>query len=186
MFLNHNRVIPAKAGQHHERLRHAATAVGAHLPVTAAARQAFERELEKLRAAKERELPERLRVARQYGDGANNDEYLAIREEEAVLDARLTRLENILTRTRVVELADSADTIAIGSSVTVMDVQSGQAVHYVIDSAHAPLAPGAVSAVSPVGIALLGRGVGDVVNAQLPTGRTRELEVLAIRPSAPP
>jgi len=67
--------------------------------------------------------------------------------------------------------------------VTVLDVDSGEPIDYVIDSAHAAAKPRSVSAVSPVGRALLGRGVGDVVTVALPrNGRTRVLEIVAITP----
>jgi transcription elongation factor GreA len=153
------------------------------VPVTAAAHAALVQERDKLLAEKLHQFPERLRVAREFGDGAGNDEYLAIREEEAIVDARVAKLDDILGRARIVAPDQSDRTIAIGSSVTVLDVGSREPIDYVIDSAHAPAAPRAVSAVSPVGKALLGRRPGDVVTVELPRrGRTRELEVLDVRP----
>jgi transcription elongation factor GreA len=153
------------------------------LPVTAAAYEALEEERDRLRDEKLHQFPERLRLAREFGEATGNDEYLAIREDEAVVDARLARLEDILSRARIVGPAESDDTIAIGSSVTVLDVGSGEPFDYVIDSAHAPIGRNAVSAVSPVGKALLGRRPGEVVTVELPRkGRTRELEILAVKP----
>ena len=156
---------------------------GDELPVTAAAYAALERERDELRDEKLRQFSERLRVAREYGDAASNDEHLAIREEEAVLDARLRRIEDILSRAKVVAAPESDDRVAIGSSVTVLDSDSGEPIDYVIESAHAPAKPRAVSVVSPVGRALLGRSTGDIVTVSLPrNGRTRVLEILAIAP----
>jgi transcription elongation factor GreA len=153
------------------------------LPVMAAAYAALQRERDKLRHEKLHQFPERLRLAREHGDAASNDEHLAIREEEAVVDARLGRLEDILTRARVVDAVGSGDTVAIGSSVTVLEIDSGEPIDYVIESAHAAAKPRSVSAVSPVGRALLGRGIGDVVTVALPRkGRTRVLEILRITP----
>jgi transcription elongation GreA/GreB family factor len=156
------------------------------LPVTAAAHEALKLELEKLRHEKHHDIPERLRVARAYGDGSNNDEYLAIMEDDAIVGARLARLEDILSRATVIAPADSHDTVAIGSSVTLYDLRSGNTVEYTIAGAHDFSESGVVSAVSPVGAALLGRSSGDLVRVQLPRGRTRELEVLAIRQPASP
>ena len=151
------------------------------LPVTAAAYAALRRERNKLRHEKLHQFPERLRLAREHGDAASNDEHLAIREEEAVVDARLARLEDILSRAKVVGAAESDDRVAIGSSVTVLEIDSGEAIDYVIESAHAAAKPRSVSVVSPVGRALLGRGIGDVVTVSLPRhDRIRELEILAI------
>jgi transcription elongation factor GreA len=150
------------------------------LPVTAATHQALQSELQSLLHQKQHDMPERLRTARQFGDGSNNDEHLAILEEEAVIDARIARLEDILSRADVVDPAESGDTVAIGSTVTVRDTTSAKGVDYVIASAHADTAPGHVSAVSPVGEALLGRRRGETVSVTLPRGRTRQLEVMAI------
>jgi transcription elongation factor GreA len=152
-------------------------------PVTEAAYAALQRERDRLQDEKQRHLPERLRLARESGDTASNDEHLAIREEEAVLDARLRRVEDILSSAKLVDATGSGDRVAIGSSVTVLDTDSGEPIDYVIDSAHAPAKPRSVSAVSPVGSALLGRSIGDTVTVALPRkGRTRVLEVLAITP----
>lgn len=181
MFVESNPIRPVRDDSRYERLG-SIVAESHDLPVTAAAYAALERERESLRMEKWR-FAERLRSAREFGDTANNDEYLAIREDEAVVDARIARLEDILRRARIVDSSDTDGTIAIGSSVTVLDVGAGEPFDYVIDSAHAPVAPNAVSAVSPVGRALLGRQPGEVVSVQLPKkGRTRELEIVAVLP----
>lgn len=158
------------------------TGATAELPVTADTHEALEREVAKLLSEKQRDIPERLRAARENGDGSSNDEFLAIREEEIVIDARLARLRDILSRASVIDPAESGSTIAIGSAVLVKDPESGKEVDYVIDSAHAASAPGTVSAVSPVGAALLGRRRGERVTVDLPKGRTLQLQVLAIKP----
>ena len=157
----------------------------AELPVTAETHAALEREVADLLSEKERDIPERLRAARENGDGSSNDEFLAIREEEIVIDARIARLQDILGRARVIDRAESSATIAIGSAVLVKDLESGKEVDYVIDSAHAAAAPGTVSAVSPVGAALLGRRRGERIVVDLPKGRKLKLQVLALKPLPP-
>jgi transcription elongation factor GreA len=151
------------------------------LPVTAGTYKALESEADRLRAQKEVDIAARLRAARENGDGSSNDEFLAIREEEMVIDARLARLDDILSRARIVDPAESTMTVAIGSTILVKDIESGKEIDYLIDSAHAAPAPGAVSPVSPVGAALLGRRRGELVTVDLPKGRKRSLQVLAIR-----
>jgi transcription elongation factor GreA len=146
------------------------------VPLTAATRQALERELASLRA-EQREIPARLRVAREFGDTANNDEHLAIREEEAVLAARIARLEGILMRAIEVDDAADPDSVTIGSVVAAVDVETGKTLEYVVGSAHGVLSRGTVSAVSPIGRALLGRRVGDRVSVHLPRGRRCELKL---------
>ena len=153
---------------------------GSHdVPVTAAAREILEGKLASLRS-EQREIPARLRVAREFGDTANNDEHLAIREEEAVLAARIARLEGILMRATAVDDAGAPDSVTIGSTVTAVDVETGKRFEYVVGSAHGVLSRGTVSALSPVGRALLGRRVGDRVSVHLPRGRQRELELRGV------
>jgi transcription elongation factor GreA len=151
------------------------------VPITAAAREALERELATMRLEKQREIPRRLRLAREFGYAANNDEHQAIREDEAVLVARIARLEDILTRAIIVDRADADDSVAIGSRVSVLDLVSGERLEYVIDGAHGSRRRGTVSVLSPVGRALLGRRPGERVTVELPNGRRRELELYAIR-----
>src|SRR4051812_22611894 len=174
MFIENDSIL-APDHARHPRPPTAPVPLAGELPVTAPAHQALRHELAKLRQEKA-QFADQLRLVREFGDTANNDEYLAIREEEAVVDARLARLEDIVDRARVVDSAESADTIAIGSSVTVLDRGAGETFEYVIDGAHAPVVPGAVSAVSPVGKALLGRRPGEIVTVEVPgKGRMREL-----------
>jgi transcription elongation factor GreA len=146
------------------------------VPVTAAARHALEQDLASLHAER-REIPVRLRIAREFGDTANNDEHQAIREEEAVLASRIARLEDILVRATDVDHAGVEDSVTIGASVTVVDVDTRETLEYVIGSAHGVLSRGTVSALSPVGRALLGRRVGERVSVRLPRGRRRELQL---------
>jgi transcription elongation factor GreA len=166
----------------HVIAQHGATSRSDEVPVTSAARRALERDLASLRA-KRREIPARLRIAREFGDTSNNDEHQAIREEEAVLAARIARLEGILARAADVDHADVADSVTIGAGVTVVDVDTREKLEYVVGSAHGALSRGTVSALSPVGQAVLGRRVGDRVSVQLPHGRRREFKLCGISPT---
>ena len=154
---------------------------GSRIPMTAVARQTLERELASLRLERQRDIPRRLRVAREFGDVANNGELLAIREEEALLARRIARLEDILMRTAIVDHGDGDDSAAVGSRVSVLDVDTGERLDYVIDGAHGARRPGMVSALSPVGRALLGRRRGERVSIELPSGRRRRLELRRIQ-----
>jgi transcription elongation GreA/GreB family factor len=132
-----------------------------------------------------RDAPDALPVTATAYDALQRERDELAREHGDV--ERLWRLEEILSRARVIAAVESGDTVAIGCSVTVLDTGSGEAIDYVIDGTHAAAKPRSVSAASPVGTALLGRSVGDVVAVPLPrTGRSRELEILAVssRPAA--
>ena len=150
------------------------------VPVTDGAHQALQQNLASLRV-EQSAIPARLRVAREFGDTSNNDEHLAIREEEAVLATRIARLEDILARATEVDHPGEEDSVTIGSTVTVVDVDTRERLDYVIGSAHGVLSRGTVSALSPVGQALLGRSVGERVYVELPRARRRELELREVR-----
>jgi transcription elongation factor GreA len=176
MLLQENNSVPVSE----RRARRVLASWADEVPVTPAAREALQRDLADLHA-ENREIPARLRVAREFGDTANNDEHQAIREEEAVLKARIARLEDILLRAAVVARDDADDSVSIGCSVSVVDVDTDEMLEYVIGSAHGVLSRGTVSALSPVGQALLGRRVGERVSIQLPHGRRRNFELRQVR-----
>jgi transcription elongation factor GreA len=140
-------------------------------------------ELDELRAAKRRDIRRRLRDARGYGDAGANDEYLATREDEAIIDARIATLEATLAQASVVEEQARPGVVGIGSIVTVDDVRSGAGARYRLVGSHEARAPGDVSIGSPVGQALTGRRSGDRVVVPLPNGRTRELRIASVGPS---
>jgi transcription elongation factor GreA len=155
------------------------------LPLTAEAYRKLENELERLRAER-RDHAERLRGAREFGEPGVNDELLAIREDEAIIEARLARLEDILGRAEVVDAATPSDTIAIGSTVTVLDHSSGRTETYLIDGAHGSRDSNVISALSPMGTALIGSARGAVVRIELPRGRVRTLTVLDVAEQSSP
>ena len=98
-----------------------------------------------------------------------------------MLATRIARLEDILMRAAIVDHGDGDDSAAVGSRVSVLDVDTGERLDYVIDGAHGARRPGMVSALSPVGRALLGRRRGERVSIELPSGRRRRLELRRIQ-----
>ena len=129
------------------------------LPLTRAAHSRLEAELEHLRRQRELE---------------------AAREDDAVIEARLARVEEILARAEVVEDAAEGDAVAIGSVVTLLDQDSGRTETYIVDGAHGSMDANVITAVSPMGVALIGRSRGDVVRVYLPRGRVRTLTILHV------
>jgi transcription elongation factor GreA len=148
--------------------------------LTQAGRRALLAEVEELRAAKRRDIRRRLEDARGYGDAGANDEYLATREDEAIMAARIAALETTLAQASVVEEQARPGVVGIGSVVTVDDVGSGAGARYRLVGSHEARAPGDVSIGSPVGQALLGRRAGDTVAVPLPDGRTRKLRIASV------
>lgn len=155
------------------------------LPLTPEAHRRLTVELELLREER-REHAERLRGAREFGEPGGNDELMAIREEEAIIEARLARLEQILSLAHVVDESADGNTVAIGSHVTLLDQESGRTKSYLIDGAHGSLDSNVISALSPMGMALIGNERGAVVHAQLPRGRVRTFTILDVVQQAYP
>ena len=149
------------------------------LPLTPEAHERLQSELERLREERHGHA-ERLRSAREFGGEAGNDEVMAIREEEAVIEARLLRLERILSRAHVVDEPGGGGVVAIGSHVTLLDQESGRTQSYLIDGAHGSMDPNVISALSPMGLALIGSERGAVVHVELPNGRVRTFTILDV------
>lgn len=159
--------------------------IASEYSISAVAAEALRSELAELRRQKDHEIAERLRDARGFGDGADNDELMAIREEEAVLDARIATLERFLRRARVLDGKAQPGIATIGSVVTVEDLATGKSERYSVVGMHQQLEAGQVSAGSPIGQALLGRRVGELATALLPNGRCRSFEIASIELAGP-
>jgi len=156
--------------------------VGAQKALMTAARLAELRaQLDLLHGHERGEIAQRLREARTYGDGPNNDEYHALREEQMVTDARVTLLENTVANAVVIDASRAAEGVAgIGSTITIEDTAGGGERRYRLGSAHEPLERDVISAASPMGRALLGTAPGTIVNVELPRGRHRTVRLLSI------
>jgi transcription elongation factor GreA len=141
-------------------------------------------ELAQLRRRVSEEIAQRLREARSYGDGSNNDEYHAVREEQMVLAARIASLDNTVTRAVVLDPETAEEGVAvIGSTVSIEDLASGDRSRHRLASAHSA-DRGGISAASPMGHALMGATPGTVVTVDLPRGRSRSVRVMAVEREA--
>jgi transcription elongation factor GreA len=139
-------------------------------------------EIEYLSTQKRREVAERIKEAREFGDISENAEYDHAKNEQAMLEARISQLEEKLrTATVVDEKAAEKDVVSIGSKVRVKDQKSGQSLLYqIVGSAEANPSEQKLSNESPVGQALLGRKRGEVVTVQVPRGPNRKLKITKI------
>jgi len=150
--------------------------------MTAAGLDELRSELERLRGQTRNHVEQRLREARPYGDGSNNDEYHDVREEQIVLEARLAALEDTIDRAVVVNAQDARRGAAvIGATVMIEDLESGLTSSHRLCGAHQTLTPDAISAASPMGQALLGARAGEVATVELPNGRSRSVRLAAVR-----
>jgi transcription elongation factor GreA len=145
----------------------------------------LQKELETLTTDRRRDVADRIREAREFGDISENSEYDDAKNEQAMLENQIAKLEEQLRAARVIDSSEvSRDTVSLGSQVTVEHEGGKKATYMIVGSAEAdPLSgPARISNESPVGRALLGRKKGEKIDVSVPQG-TLKLKVASI--SAP-
>jgi transcription elongation factor GreA len=140
--------------------------------LTAEGYEKLKQEIEYLQNDKRREVADRIRVAREFGDIAENAEYDDAKNEQAMLEARIAKLEEQLSAARVIDEDEiTSDVVSIGSRVKLKDMDDNKTVEYhIVGSAEANPAEQKLSNESPVGKAILGRKKGEVVEVAAPRG----------------
>ncbi len=129
-------------------------------------------EIEYLSTQKRREVAERIRIAREFGDINENAEYDDAKNEQALLEHRIAMLEERLLSARVISKKEIAkDIVSIGSKVRLRDIEQNKTFeYYIVGSAEANPSENRVSNESPVGKAILGKKKGEVVEVAAPRG----------------
>jgi transcription elongation factor GreA len=139
-------------------------------------------EIEHLSSEKRREVAERIKEAREFGDISENSEYDDAKNEQMMLEARIAALEEKLRSASVIDASQiDADIVRVGVTVSVKDEGTGKAMEYsIVGSTEANPSENKLSNESPVGKALLGHKKGDSVDVVLPNGKSRTLKVTKI------
>jgi transcription elongation factor GreA len=139
-------------------------------------------EIEYLSNEKRREVADRIRTAREFGDIAENAEYDDAKNEQALLEHRIATLEERMRNARVIEKKDIAkDVVSVGSKVRLRDLDAKQTVEYrIVGSAEADPAENKLSNESPVGKAIIGKKKGETVEVSAPRGAMK-FKILEIR-----
>ena len=142
----------------------------------------LEEELEYLKTVRRKEITEKIKVALGYGDLSENSEYDEAKNDQAFNEGRIIQLENMLKNAVVVDESEiPTDKVSVGSIVKVMDYDFDEEVEYaIVGSAEADPMNFKISNESPVGSALLGKKIGDVVEVTVPSGVSK-FEILEIR-----
>ncbi len=140
-----------------------------------------EQELEHLKSVRRREVAERIKQAREFGDISENSEYEDAKNEQAFIEGRILTLEKMLRNAKIIEeSAGDPEVVTIGSQVTLRDLDEKETYEYaIVGSTEADPAENRISNESPVGKALLGTHVGQVVAIGVPAGTLR-VEVLGV------
>ena len=150
--------------------------------ITPAGLEKLKEEIGYLTTAKRREVAERIKEAREFGDISENAEYDDAKNEQAMLEARIAQLEEKLRSATVIDQSElSTDVVRVGSVVHVKDEKTGKSVKYtIVGSAEAKPTENRLSNESPVGKALVGHKRNDVVSVQVPRGPARKLKITKI------
>ena len=140
--------------------------------MTQAGKEKLEQELEHMKTVVRKEVVERIKIARSFGDLSENSEYDAAKDEQAFVEGRITTIENMIRNARIISEAElSKDTVSLGNSVTFVELPEGDEETYtIVGSAEADPFEGKISNDSPIAKSLLGRKVGDQVTVQTPGG----------------
>ena len=143
--------------------------------------QNYEKELEHLKTVERKEIAEKIKVARSFGDLSENSEYDEAKNEQAMIEARIAEIEAILKNAQIIDESElTNEHIHIGSKVKVHDFDFDEDIEYqIIGSGEADPFNGKLSDESPVGSALIGHKVGDVFEVNTPDG-TVKFEILEI------
>ena len=130
----------------------------------------LKQEIEYLSTTKRREVAERIKEAREFGDISENSEYDDAKNEQAMLEARIATLEDKLRSASVIDAKElSADVVRVGSQVHVTDDKGKKLSYTIVGSTEADPSANRLSNESPVGKALVGRKKGDEVTCSCPT-----------------
>ena len=149
--------------------------------LTADGLEKLKAELSHLQVDKRREVAQRIKEAREFGDISENSEYDDAKNEQAMLESRIAQVEERLRSATVVEAKNiSTDTVQVGSIVNVKDEATGKAQQFTIVGSPEAKPPERLSYESPVGKALLGRRRNDIVNVPLPNGKTITFKITKI------
>jgi transcription elongation factor GreA len=142
----------------------------------------LQKELETLTTERRRDVADRIREAREFGDISENSEYDDAKNEQALLEHRIARLKEQLRAAKVIDPKDiGTDVVSVGTRVRVKDVDHGDVDTYeIVGSAEADPANSRLSNESPVGRALIGRKKGETVEVSVPAGAIR-LKIMDIK-----
>ncbi len=136
--------------------------------------------LEELKTVKRREVVERIKNARSFGDLSENSEYDSAKEEQAFVEGRIAMIEKMLRNAVIIEDDENNDIVTLGKSVTFIELPDGEEETYtIVGSAESDPFEGKISNDSPIAKSLLGKKVGDEVTVQTPGGEIN-VKIIAI------
>jgi len=143
----------------------------------------LKRELDELRTVKRKEISDKIRTARSFGDLSENSEYDEAKNEQAIVEAKISKLEEQLKKARLIAVDQiSTETVSLGTTVTILDIEYNEEMTYRVASSVESIRSGmeTITDESPVGRALLGHKVGDEVEVVVPSGNRIRYKIMDI------
>ncbi len=129
-------------------------------------------ELDELKTVHRKEVNDRIRQAKEYGDLSENAEYEDAKQEQAFIEGRILKLEGMIRNSRIIDESEyAADEVHLGATVKVKDLKNGESYEFhVVGSAEADPASKRISNESPLGRAMIGHKKGETVDVATPRG----------------
>jgi transcription elongation factor GreA len=156
--------------------------VARETPITKEGLEKLQAEIEHLTTVKRREVAERIKEAREFGDISENSEYDDAKNEQALLEQRIAQLEERLRRSTLIDSSKvDTDVVQVGNRVHVKDQKSGESRKFeIVGPTEANPAEQKLSNESPIGKALLGHKRGEIVSVDVPRGPKKKLKITKI------
>jgi transcription elongation factor GreA len=143
------------------------------VPLTKEGLAKLQKELDHLLTVKRAQVAQRIHDAKELVGAQNTPEYEDARNEQAFVEGRILTLENVIQNAEIIEEAHDHQRVNLGSTVTILNHKGAKDHYTIVGSAEADPKAGRISNESPVGVALLGKGVGDEVQVNAPAGVLR-------------
>jgi len=142
-------------------------------PMTEQGKEKLEKELQVLKSVKRKEVVERIKIARGFGDLSENSEYESAKDEQAFIEGRISTIENMLQNSQIIDSSNSVEgVVTLGRSVMFKELPDGLEEEYtIVGKAEADPFSGKISNESPIAQALLGKTIGDKVTINTPGGK---------------
>ena len=142
----------------------------------------LEAELDELKSVRRREIAEKIKVALSFGDLSENSEYDEAKNEQGIIESRIAEIEATLAHAQIIDDDDiSTEKVGIGTIVKILDIEMEEEMEFkMVGTKEADINSGRLSDESPIGAAILGHKVSEVVDVETPSG-VLKFEILDIR-----
>ncbi|MFA9557144.1 transcription elongation factor GreA [Evansella sp. AB-rgal1] len=149
--------------------------------MTVEGKEKLEKELEFLKTERRKEVVERIKVARSFGDLSENSEYDSAKEEQAFVEGRIVQIEKMIRNAVIIEEDTNSSVVSLGKTVKFIELPDGEEEEYIIvGRAEADPMDGKISNDSPMAQSLMGKTIGDKVSVSTPGG-DMEVEILEVK-----